>query len=132
MEQPQTPQPDRRAGLTEEKVLLLISNAMTTNTAAMEERIIKAIDEKFDSRFNELSESVAAVHDVFEKHIDEAFPEGPLLGHKIDHEGRLKWQRTKERVAEDLVIWSVRGVVGTVVVLIGLGVVAWFQKNILP
>jgi hypothetical protein len=32
---------------------------------------------------------------------------------------------------EDLAIWSVRGVVGTVVVLIGLGVVSWFQKNIL-
>lgn len=123
--------PERRAGLTEEKVLLMISNAVSVQTAAMEERIIEAIDKKFDSRFSELDERVSAIQDVFTDHVQEAFPEGPLLGHKLDHEGRLKWARTKERIAEDLVIWSVRGAVGTVVLLIGLGVVSWFQKNIL-
>jgi hypothetical protein len=132
MEQPNPHTPERRAGLTEEKVLLLIANAMTTQTAAMEERIIEAINKNFDTRLAELDERIDAVHDVFEKHIGEAFPDGPLLGHRLDHEGRLKWARVKERIAEDLVIWSVRGVAGTVVVLIGLGVVSWFQKNILP
>jgi hypothetical protein len=122
---------ERRQGLTEEKVLLLINNSVATNTAAMEERIIKAIDEKFDSRFNELNERVSDIQNVFTDHVQEAFPEGPLLDHKLDHAGRLKWQRTKDRIMEDLVIWSVRGVVGTVVILLGLGVVSWFQKNIL-
>jgi hypothetical protein len=126
------PSGDRRAGLTEEKVLLMIANALTAQTAAMEDRIIEAIDKKFDSRFNELDERVSAIHDVFTDHVAEAFPDGPLLGHKIDHEGRIKWAQTKEKIVEDLLIWSVRGVAGTVAVLLGLGVVSWFQKNILP
>jgi hypothetical protein len=118
--------------LTEERVLLLIANAMTTHTAQMEAHIIAAIDEKFDSRFGELSESVEAMHDVFEKHIDEAFPDGPLLVHKLDHEGRNKWSEIKQRLGVDLIRYTLLGAVAFVFGLLGLGALQWIQRGIHP
>ena len=122
--------PERRAGLTEERVLLLISNAMTVNTAAMEERIIKAIDDKFDSRFDELNERVSDMQDVFTDHVEQAFPGGPLVAHKLDHEGRLKWQETKQKLGVDLLRYSMLGAVGFVFILLGLGAVEWIKQGI--
>jgi hypothetical protein len=122
--------PERRAGLTEEKVLLMISNAMLTNTAAMEERIIKAIDDKFDSRFNELDERISAIQDVFTDHVQEAFPDGPLVGHKLDHEGRIKWAETKHKLGVDVLRYSLLGAVAFVFVLLGLGATEWLKQHI--
>jgi hypothetical protein len=127
---PNTPPPERRAGLTEEKVLLMISNAMLTNTTAMEQRIIDAIDHKFDSRFNELDERVSAIQDVFTDHVQEAFPGGPLVAHKLDHEGRLRWQETKQKLGVDLLRYSLLGAVGCVFLLLGLGVMEYIKKGI--
>jgi hypothetical protein len=122
--------PERRSGMTEEKVLLMIANAMSTNTAAMEERIIKAIDAKFDSRFNELDERVSAIQDVFTDHVQEAFPGGPLVAHKLDHEGRLKWQETKQKLGVDLLRYSMLGAVGFVFILLGLGALEYIKRAI--
>jgi hypothetical protein len=116
--------------MTEEKVLLMIANAMSTNTAAMEERIIKAIDAKFDSRFNELDERVSAIQDVFTDHVQEAFPGGPLVAHKLDHEGRLKWQETKQKLGVDLLRYSMLGAVGFVFILLGLGALEYIKRAI--
>ena len=121
---------ERRSGMTEEKVLLMISNAMLTNTAAMEERIIKAIDDKFDSRFNELDERISAIQDVFTDHVQEAFPDGPLVGHKLDHEGRIKWAETKQKLGVDLLRYSLLGAVGFVFVLLGLGALEYIKRAI--
>jgi hypothetical protein len=127
---PNTLPPERRAGLTEEKVLLMISNAMLTNTAAMEERIIKAMDDKFDSRFNELDERISAIQDVFTDHVQEAFPDGPLVGHKLDHEGRIKWAETKQKLGVDVLRYSLLGAVAFAFVLLGLGVTEWLKQTI--
>jgi hypothetical protein len=130
MEQPNPHTPERRAGLTEEKVLLLIANAMTANTAAMEERIIEAIDKKFDSRFNELDDRVSAIQDVFTDHVQEAFPDGPLVGHKLDHEGRIKWAETKEKLTVDALRYLMLGAVAFVFLLLGLGLMEYIKKGI--
>jgi hypothetical protein len=122
--------PERRAGMTEEKVLLMIANALTAHTASMEQRIIDAIDNKFDSRFNELDERVSAIQDVFTDHIQEAFPDGPLVGHKLDHEGRIKWAETKQKLGVDVLRYSLLGAVAFVFVLLGLGVTEWLKQNI--
>ena len=121
---------ERRAGLTEEKVLLLIANSMTAHTAAMEERIITAINKNIDKKVKELDERVDAMHDVFTDHIQEAFPGGPLVAHKLDHEGRLKWQETKQKLGVDLLRYSMLGVVGFVFILLGLGTVEYIKKAI--
>ena len=122
--------PDRRSAMTEEKVLLLIANAMTANTAEMEARIIKAINDNVDEKVTALSKRVDDMHDVFEDHIQEAFPDGPLVGHKLDHEGRIKWAETKQKLGVDLLRYSLLGAVGFVFILLGLGALEYVKRAI--
>jgi hypothetical protein len=124
------PLTERRSGLTEEKVLLMIANALTAHTSAMEQRIIDAIDHKFDSRFSELDERISAIQDVFTDHVAEAFPDGPLVGHKLDHEGRIKWAETKHKLGVDLLRYAMLGAVGFVFLLIGLGMMEYIEQGI--
>lgn len=124
------PDEDRRRGLSEEKVLLLIANAMTAHTTAMEDRIIEAINKNLNEQVRKLDERVDAMHDVFEAHIAEAFPAGPLIGHKHDHEGRMRWAETKERLLIDLVRYCLLGAVGFVFIVLGLGLTEWVKKGI--
>lgn len=121
---------ERRSGLTEEKVLLMINNSVATNTAAMEDRIIAAINHNFDKRLAELDKRIDAVHDIFERHVDEAFPDGPLTGHKMDHEGRMKWAETKQKLTVDILRYVILGAVGLVFVLLGLGLMEYIKKGI--
>jgi hypothetical protein len=122
--------PERRTGLTEEKVLLMIANAMTANTAAMEERIIKAINDNIDEKVTALSKRVDDMHDVFEDHVQEAFPGGPLVAHKLDHEGRMRWAETKQKLGVDLIRYSMLGAVGFVFILLGLGALEYIKRAI--
>jgi hypothetical protein len=116
--------------MTEEKVLLLIANAMTANTAEMEARIIKAINDNIDETVTALSKRVDDMHDVFEDHVQEAFPGGPLVAHKLDHEGRMKWAETKQKLGVDLIRYSMLGAVGFVFILLGLGALEYIKRAI--
>jgi hypothetical protein len=119
--------PERR--LTREEVLLMISNAVTTQAAQTEERLGKHIDAKFEAAFKQMDERISAIQDVFTDHVNEAFPDGPLVGHKLDHEGRIKWSKTKEKLAEDMLAWIVKGAVGIVFLLVGLGALEWIKRE---
>jgi hypothetical protein len=124
------PQVERRAGLTEEKVLLLIANAVTTQASQTEERLTKHIDAKMEVFMKHLDERVSAIQDVFTDHVAEAFPDGPLTEHKEDHEAKRRWRKLKERLGEDLLLWVVKGLL-TAIGLIGvLGFFEWIKAGI--
>jgi hypothetical protein len=121
---------ERRAGLTEEKVLLLIANAVSVQAAQTEERLTKHIDERMESMLKHLDDRVSAIQDVFTDHVAEAFPEGPLTDHKDDHEARKRWKLLKAKLGEDLLLWVIKGLL-TAVGLIGvLGFFEWIKAGI--
>jgi hypothetical protein len=127
----QTQLPERRANiLTEEKVLLMIANAVTTQAAQTEDRLGKHIDARFEAAFKRMDERISAIQDVFTDHVQEAFPEGPLYGHRMDHEGRITWHKTKEKLVQDLLSWLVKGGVGIVFLLIGIGAMEWIKREL--
>jgi hypothetical protein len=121
---------ERRSGLTEEKVLLLIANAVTTQASQTEERLTKHIDAKMEVFMQHLDDRVSAIQDVFTDHVAEAFPDGPLTEHREDHEAKRRWKKLKEKLGEDLLLWVIKGLL-TAVGLIGvLGFFEWIKAGI--
>jgi len=126
----QFPQVERRSGLTEEKVLLLIANAVSTQAAQTEERLTKHIDDKMEVFMRHLDERVSAIQDVFTDHVAEAFPEGPLNEHKEDHEAKRRWKQLKQKLGEDLLLWVVKGLLTAVGLLGVLGFFEWIKAGL--
>jgi hypothetical protein len=124
------PLTERRSGLTEEKVLLLIANAVTTQAAQTEERLTKHIDGRMDEFMKHLDERVSAIQDVFTDHVAEAFPDGPLNEHKEDHEAKRRWRQLKQRIGEDLLLWVVKGLLTAIGLLGVLGFFEWIKAGI--
>jgi hypothetical protein len=121
---------ERRAGLTEEKVLLMISNAVTTQAAQTEERLTKHIDDRMEAFLKHLDDRVSAIQDVFTDHVQEAFPDGPLTDHKEDHEARRKWKQLKEKLGEDLLLWVIKGLLTAIGLIAVLGFFEWIKAGI--
>jgi hypothetical protein len=130
MNDEQYPFTERRAGLTEEKVLLLIANAVSTQAAQTEERLTRHIDNKMEVFLKHLDERVSAIQDVFTDHVEAAFPDAPLEDHKMDHEVRLKWKRLKEKLGEDLLLWVIKGLLTAIGLLVVLGFFEWIKAGI--
>ena len=126
----QYPLTERRAGLTEEKVLLLIANAVSTQAAQTEERLTKHIDDRMEEFLKHLDDRVSAIQDVFTDHVAEAFPDGPLNEHKEDHEAKRRWKQLKQKLGEDLLLWVVKGLLTAVGLLGVLGFFEWIKAGL--
>lgn len=89
----------------------------------------KRIGEAEDRLKEHMDEKINEIRKIFTSHVDEAFPDGPLVMHRRYHEGRIKSAETTEKIKTDLFGWAVKGVFGIVLLLIGMGALEWLKRE---
>ena len=109
---------ERRA-LTPDRVALMIEEALEERISKMESRMLAHMDLKFGQ-----------FHKLFTDHVEEAFPPGPLLKHRMDHEGRIRAAATREKIRDDLWAWGIKGAVGLMLFLFAMGALEWIKREI--
>lgn len=113
--------PERRlvAPLTQDRVALMIEEAVDKRLSTMESKLMAHIDSKFND-----------IHKVFTDHVEETFPPGPLHKHKAYHEGRIKSAEASEKIKFDLIGWGLKGSLMMVFMLVGWGALEWLKREL--
>lgn len=97
---------------------LMIRDAVDKRIGEAEDRLKEHMDEKINE-----------IRKIFASHVTDAFPEGPLVMHRRYHEGRIKSAETTEKIKTDLFGWAVKGVLGIVLLLVGMGALEWLKRE---
>lgn len=106
--------------MSRDTVTVMVTNAVENRVKAMEERLI--------GQFTSTTEQIRA---ILTQHVSDAFPSGSLHKHREYHEERIKASDAADRIKADLVSWSIKGIVGLLIVLVGLGAMEWFKRELI-
>lgn len=97
----------------------MIREAIDQRIGETEERLKDHMDEKINE-----------IRKIFSDHVSDAFPAGPLVMHRAYHEKRIKSSEATERIKTDLFGWIIKGAIGVVFVLVGMGALEWLKREI--
>lgn len=105
---------DRRS-VSMERVSLMIQESAAETTATL----MQHMDGKFEQ-----------IHKLFQDHVENTFPPGPLHRHKEHHQGLIDSAESMKKLRQDLMGWVVKGGIGIVFVLIGMGALEWLKREL--
>jgi hypothetical protein len=106
--------PDRRS-VSLDKVSLMIEESAADTTS----KLMQHMDVKFGQ-----------IHKLFADHIDGAFPPGPLHKHKEHHQGLIESAESMKKLRQDLIGWTVKGGLGILFMLVGMGALEWIKREL--
>jgi hypothetical protein len=113
-----TAQIERRKA-TKTDIALMVEEAVDERVSKMESHLIDHINQKFGQ-----------LHRVFDQHVTDAFPGGDARGHREHHQSLIDSAEVAKRVRQDLFAWLLKGVVGVVLFLIGIGALEWLKREL--
>ena len=98
----------------------------------------ESIDEIVTPRLEAIQDSVnnkidAALEDfkvILKGHVDETFPDGPLIKHREYHENKVKAAKTTEQLKADLVGWVIKGGIAVFFLLISVGAMEILKREL--
>lgn len=110
--------PERR---TNSKTVLakMVEEAVDHRVEQMEVKVMAHMDE----RFTELS-------NVFKAHVQDAFPNGDARGHREHHQSLIDSAEVAKRIRQDLIAWVIKGGIGLVLFLVGIGALEWLKREL--
>lgn len=79
---------------------------------------LEALDEKLDNSFGEMKKAIDHLHEAAVR----GFPDDDPYGHRRVHENQIKKAETREKIKDDVVGNTVKGIVWVVLAFIGTAI----------
>lgn len=109
----------------------MVSEEMDRLLAQTETNLMNHMNQKMGQfELSVISSIKKVVEEAIDKHIDDAFPDGPLHRHKDHHQRLIDNAESGRKIRLDLQIWALRGVIAFVGVLLFLGAKEWLIREL--
>lgn len=109
----------------------MVAEELDERLAQMETNFYNHVNLKVGQLELSLTSSIKQiVEDAIDKHIDDAFPDGPLHRHKDHHQKLIDNAESGKRIRLDIQIWLIRGAIGFVGLLLFLGAKEWLLREL--
>lgn len=123
--------PEKRRAPTRAQVADMVAEELDIRLATTETNLINHINIKMGQLDVSLSSKITTiVNEAIDKHIEDAFPPGPLHLHKSQHQKHIDAAANTKRIWMDVQLWLVRGIIAFVLLLLGLGAKEWFVREL--
>lgn len=110
--------PERRKTIKHD-IALTVEEAVEERVSKAENKLMMHMDVKFSQ-----------IQRIFDQHVIDAFPPGGVHKHREHHQSLIDSAEVAKRIKQDLVAWIIKGSVGIVFVLIGMGALEWLQREL--
>jgi hypothetical protein len=104
-----------RRSVSMDRVSLMIEESAAETTS----KLMHHMDVKFGQ-----------IHKLFQDHVESTFPPGPLHKHKEHHQGLIDSAESMKKLRQDLIGWVVKGGLGILFMLIGMGALEWIKREL--
>jgi hypothetical protein len=119
---------EERRSFRREDIADMVAEELDSIMADTQSAIIRHIDAKTGQLHLAIKADIDA---AIAKHEEKAYPDGvPLHKHKEYHASKEESSQNFKRLKQDLAGWMVKGVVGTVILLLGMGAMTWLQGQL--
>lgn len=109
----------------------MVSEEMDRLLAQTETNLMNHMNQKMGQfELSVISSIKKVVEEAIDKHIDDAFPDGPLHRHKDHHQRLIDNAESGRKIRLDLQIWALRGAIAFVGVLLFLGAKEWLIREL--
>lgn len=109
----------------------MVAEELDVRLAAMETNLINHINIKMGQfEVSMTSKMTQIVNEAIDRHIDDAFPPGPLHKHKEQHQKHIDAAANSKRIWQDVQLWAVRGIILFVLGLLALGAKEWLLREL--
>lgn len=109
----------------------MVAEELDIRLASFETNLMNHINVKFGQfELSTTSKLTQAVNEAIDKHIEDAFPPGPLHRHKEQHQKHIDAAANTKRIWLDVQLWAIRGVLAFVLLLLGLGAKEWMLREL--
>lgn len=109
----------------------MVAEALEYPLAQMETNLINHVNLKLGQFELSVTSSLKKVVDeAIDKHIEDAFPDGPLHQHKGHHQRLIENANNGKKIKLDMQIWALRGVIGFVLFLLFMGAKEWLIREL--
>jgi len=130
MSEPAYQGPERRA-ISRHEVADMVAEELDVRLASFETNLMNHINVKFSQfELSTTSKLTQAVNEAIDKHIDDAFPSGPLHRHKDHHQRLIESAESGKKIKLDVQIWLIRGAITFVGLLLFLGAKEWLLREL--
>lgn len=122
--------PERRI-ISRHEVADMVAEELDVRLAAFETNLMNHINVKFGQfELSTTSKLTQAVNEAIDKHIDDAFPPGPLHKHKEQHQKHIDAAEAGKKIKMDIQIWAIRGIIIFFLALVGIGAKEWLLREL--
>lgn len=122
--------PERRV-VSRHEIADMVAEEIDVKFASFETNLLQHLNTKFGQFELSMGNKITqAVNEAITKHVDEAFPPGPLHKHKEQHQKHIDAAANTRRIIQDIQLWAVRGVVTAMFVLLLLGAKEWWAREL--
>ncbi len=105
----------------------MVAEELDIRLATTETNLINHIN----MRMGQLDLSLSSkITEAIGKHVEEAFPPGPLHKHKEQHQRHIDAAANSKRIWMDIQLWAIRGVLVFVAGLLFLGGKEWLLREL--
>lgn len=123
--------PDRRRAPSRAEIADMVAEELDVRLAATETNLINHINVKIGQLDVSLSSKLTkVVNEAIDKHVEDAFPPGPLHLHKAQHQKHIDAAANTKRIWMDIQLWAIRGVLLFVFGLLVLGSKEWLLREL--
>ena len=123
--------PERRRPSTRAEIADMVAEGLDERLAQMETNFYNHVNLKVGQLELSLTSNIKQiVEDAIDKHIDDAFPDGPLHRHKDHHQKLIDNAESGKKIKLDLQIWAARGVLLFIFSLLLLGGKEWLLREL--
>ena len=122
--------PERRT-VSKYEVADMVAEELDTRLAETETNLINHINVKMGQfEVSMASKITEIVNSAIDKHIEEAFPPGPLHKHKDQHQKYIDAAGFWKKVVQDLQMWALRGILLFFFGILLLGAKEWLVREL--
>jgi hypothetical protein len=116
---------------TRSEVADMVAEELDERLAQTETKLINHMNLKMGQFELSVTSSLKTiVEEAIDKHIDDAFPDGPLHRHKDHHQKLIDNAESGKKIKLDLQIWAARGVLLFIFSLLLLGGKEWLLREL--
>ena len=113
---------ERRAP-SQDTIIRLVHESVNEIVTPQLTAIRDEVGEKLDTALEDFRK-------ILKGHVDETFPEGPLVKHKEYHENKVKAAKSAEQLKADLFGWVIKGGIAIFFVLVTTGAIEVLKREL--
>lgn len=123
--------PERRHLPTRAEVADMVAEELDDRLAQTETNLMNHMNHKMGQfELSVIASLKQVVEEAIDKHIDDAFPDGPLHRHKDHHQRLIENAESGKKIRLDLQIWALRGLIAFVGFLLFIGAKEWLLREL--